>query len=93
MGGVVIGLCIAALLALWAKPPDLIRIGSNYTAYGIPEDTFRMSGHDGQYVAIIPSRQLVIVRMGLTPTRLSYHPEALVHAVLEAAVPAAEPAA
>jgi CubicO group peptidase (beta-lactamase class C family) len=61
-------------------------------AYGIPEDTFWMSGHDGQYVAIIPSRQLVIVRMGLTPARLLYRPEPLVSAMLGAAQSAPSPA-
>jgi hypothetical protein len=43
-----------------------------------------MSGHDGQCVAVIPSRQLVILRMGLTPTRLLYHPEPLVSAMIGA---------
>jgi len=52
------------------------------TAFGIPADTFWMTGHDGQYVAIIPSKQLVILRMGLTPSREHYQPEALVRAVL-----------
>jgi CubicO group peptidase (beta-lactamase class C family) len=54
------------------------------TGFGIPEDTFWMSGHDGQHVAVIRSRQLVIVRMGLTPDREHYRPEPLVRAVLEA---------
>jgi CubicO group peptidase (beta-lactamase class C family) len=54
------------------------------TGFGIPADTFWMSGHDGQHVAIIRSRQLVIVRMGLTPEHEHYHPEPLVRAVLEA---------
>jgi CubicO group peptidase (beta-lactamase class C family) len=54
------------------------------TGFGIPEDTFWMSGHDGQHVAIIRSRQLVIVRMGLTPEHEHYRPEPLVRAVLEA---------
>jgi CubicO group peptidase (beta-lactamase class C family) len=54
-------------------------------AYGIPSDTFWMAGHDGQYVAIIPSRGLVIVRMGLTPAREHYRVEPLVRAVLDAA--------
>ncbi len=53
-------------------------------AFGIPEDAFWMSGHDGQYVAIIPSRRLVIVRMGLTPARDGYQPEPLVRALLDA---------
>ncbi len=43
-----------------------------------------MSGHDGQFVAIIPSRQVVIVRMGLTPAREHYQPEPLVRAALDA---------
>jgi len=54
-------------------------------ALGIPADAFWMSGHDGQFAAIIPSRQLVIIRMGLTPARDQYMPEPLVHAVIEAA--------
>jgi CubicO group peptidase (beta-lactamase class C family) len=54
-------------------------------AYGIPADTFWMEGHDGQSIAIIPSRQLVIVRLGLTPWRDHYRPQPLVKAVLDAA--------
>jgi len=68
----------------WATHSDKPGVNPD-AAYGIPEDTFWMSGHDGQYVAIIPSRQLVIVRMGLTPTRLLYHPEPLVSAMVGAA--------
>jgi len=68
----------------WATHSDKPGVNPD-AAYGIPEDTFWMSGHDGQYVAIIPSRQLVVVRMGLTPSRLLYHPEPLVSAVLGAA--------
>jgi CubicO group peptidase (beta-lactamase class C family) len=68
----------------WATHSDTPGVNPD-AAYGIPADTFWMSGHDGQYAAIVPSRQLVIVRMGLTPTRLLYHPEALVSAVLRAA--------
>ena len=53
-------------------------------ANGLPKDTFWMSGHDGQYVAIVPSRQVVIVRMGLTPESEGYAAQPLVKAVLEA---------
>ncbi|HEX3915668.1 MAG TPA: serine hydrolase [Steroidobacteraceae bacterium] len=53
-------------------------------AFGIPPDVFYMSGHDGQSVAIIKSRQLVIVRLGLTPYTAGYSPQPLVKAVLEA---------
>jgi CubicO group peptidase (beta-lactamase class C family) len=55
------------------------------TAFGIPADIFWMEGHDGQYIAIIPSRQLVIVRLGLTPHRDHYQPQPLVKAILDTA--------
>jgi CubicO group peptidase (beta-lactamase class C family) len=51
---------------------------------GLPADTFWMAGHDGQYTAIIPSRALVIVRLGLTPSSHRYRPQPLVKAVLDA---------
>ena len=50
----------------------------------IPADTFWMAGHDGQYVAVIRSRGLVVVRMGLTPSGEHYRPEPLVRALLAA---------
>lgn len=33
----------------------------------LPSDTFWLRGHDGQTVAVIPSRGLVIARLGLSP--------------------------
>lgn len=53
-------------------------------AFGLPPDSFWMLGYEGQYIDIIPSKHLVIVRMGLTPSRDPYDPEALVKAILEA---------
>ena len=49
-----------------------------------PTIHFWMAGYEGQYAAVIPSRQLVIVRMGLTPPGEHYSPEPLVRAVLGA---------
>lgn len=51
--------------------------------FELPQDTFWLSGHDGQTVAIIPSRDLVVVRMGLTPSRLGYKPQGLLEALLD----------
>jgi CubicO group peptidase (beta-lactamase class C family) len=53
-------------------------------AVGIPPDTFYLSGHDGQTVAVIRSRQLVVVRMGLTPNTTGYSPQPLLKAILSA---------
>ena len=48
----------------------------------LPADTFWMLGHDGQSIAVVPSRNLAVVRLGLTPSRLGYRPQALLQAVL-----------
>lgn len=54
------------------------------TRFELPADTYWMEGHDGQSIAIVPSQQLVVVRLGLTPHRLVYQPQALLAAVLKA---------
>ncbi|HEX3847315.1 MAG TPA: serine hydrolase [Steroidobacteraceae bacterium] len=67
----------------WAK--DAVEPGKNPdAAYGIPPDTFWALGHDGQSMAVIRSRQLVVLRMGLTPARYRYVPEPLVKSILDA---------
>ena len=53
-------------------------------AFGIPGDTFWMSGHDGQSIAVVRSRQLAVVRLGLTPYSDGYSPQPLLKAVLGA---------
>ncbi|MEM9332224.1 MAG: serine hydrolase [Pseudomonadota bacterium] len=51
------------------------------------EDIVWMSGHDGQSIAVIPSRNMVIVRLGLTPSKLGYSSLPLAKAVIAAANP------
>jgi CubicO group peptidase (beta-lactamase class C family) len=67
---------------LWGSDPASPGVNPD-TAFGIPPDTFWMSGHDGQNIAIIKSRQLVIVRLGLTPYAAGYSPQPLVKAILD----------
>jgi CubicO group peptidase (beta-lactamase class C family) len=52
--------------------------------FQLPADTYWMEGHDGQSIAIVPSMQLVVVRLGLTPHKLLYQPQALLAAVIKA---------
>jgi CubicO group peptidase (beta-lactamase class C family) len=73
------------LVWLWGSDAEIP--GQNPdAAFGIPPDTFWLEGHDGQFIAIVPSRELVVVRLGLTPARLQYRRQDLVKALL-AAVP------
>src|SRR3984957_18382156 len=70
---------------VWLWGSDAVTPGEDPDmSFGIPADTFWMEGHDGQSTAIIPSRDLVIVRLGLTPSRARYTPQPLVKAVLQA---------
>lgn len=52
--------------------------------YDLPDDTFWMLGHDGQSIAVVPSKQLVVVRLGLTPSELGYKVQGLVQALVKA---------
>lgn len=48
----------------------------------LPADTFWLRGHDGQTIAVVPSSNLVVVRLGLTPSRLAYRPQRMVEALV-----------
>jgi CubicO group peptidase (beta-lactamase class C family) len=50
--------------------------------FQLPADTVWMNGHDGQAIALVPSRQLAVLRLGLTPVKLQHKPQRLVQAVL-----------
>jgi CubicO group peptidase (beta-lactamase class C family) len=67
---------------LWGSEPVTPGVNPD-AAFDIPPDTFWMSGHDGQSVCIIKSRQLVIVRLGLTPYAAGYTSQRLVQAILK----------
>ncbi|WP_114390825.1 serine hydrolase domain-containing protein [Notoacmeibacter marinus] len=57
---------------------------SNGTFPDLPDDTAWMLGHDGQSMAIVPSEELVILRMGLTPSSRNYRPQHLVTRIIGA---------
>lgn len=69
---------------LWIEAPGDEENPGAGVAAGLPKDTTWMEGHDGQTVAIIPSEQLVVVRLGLTPAKLGYRPQTMVGALVKA---------
>jgi CubicO group peptidase (beta-lactamase class C family) len=66
---------------LWGPEGDTPVGQDPDVGFDLPNDTFWFEGHDGQSVAVIPSKQLVVVRMGLTPFALHYKPQGLVAAL------------
>lgn len=69
---------------LWIEGPGDEGSPGAGIASGLPKDTYWMEGHDGQTVAIIPSEQLVVVRLGLTPAKLGYRPQTMAAALVKA---------
>ena len=63
----------------WVTAPD----GERNVDAGVPADTFWLEGHDGQSMAIVPSLDLVLLRMGLTPDRLGYKPQLLLKQITD----------
>ncbi|MGU7770129.1 serine hydrolase domain-containing protein [Burkholderia sp. MR1-5-21] len=74
---------------LWVKVPEPFN-DSDPHAPALPADAFHAVGHEGQFVSVVPSRQLVIVRLGLSRPESAWNHEAFVSRVLDAvpAVPA-----
>jgi CubicO group peptidase (beta-lactamase class C family) len=60
----------------WLKPPG-------NADDGIPDDALWLEGHDGQSMAVIPSAEIVVLRLGLTPSWLGYRPQVLLKNVIE----------
>ncbi|KWH10377.1 serine hydrolase [Burkholderia territorii] len=71
---------------LWVKVPEPF---NDRDAHGrpLPVDAFHAVGHEGQFVSVVPSRELVVVRLGLSRPESAWNHEAFLARVLEA-VPA-----
>lgn len=66
---------------IWLLPPNR-RHNETGTPFG--HNAWWLAGHDGQSVGIVPDKNLVVVRMGLTPSKLKYRPAPLTSAIIEA---------
>jgi CubicO group peptidase (beta-lactamase class C family) len=55
---------------MWLKLPQ----SDGYGEPPMPDDSFYFLGHDEQVIAIVPSRDLVIVRLGRTPQEGAWDP-------------------
>ena len=73
-----------------ARPhvPDQQGYGAQFwlldTLPGIPAGTFTSAGNKGQYVTVVPGRELVVVRTGVNPNGVGFRQDRLVADVVEA---------
>ena len=68
---------------LWVRVPDPFH-SRRVPRPALPQDAFHLVGHEGQLLSIIPSRHLVVLRMGLTRHRFAWDHEAFLEQVLAA---------
>lgn len=67
----------------WIRVPHPDRLGAG-RPHLVPADAFHAAGHGAQYVSILPSQGLVVVRLGLTLDPGSWDHEAFLHDVVAA---------
>lgn len=66
----------------WLGLPPAKQSGA--ASFALPDDLFHARGYEGQYLVMIPSLKLVIVRLGLTPDMDGWDPRSLIAGVLDA---------
>jgi CubicO group peptidase (beta-lactamase class C family) len=66
----------------WLKIPEEYATGGESS--DLPDDAFHAIGHEGQFLTIIPARELVIVRLGLSRFGVAWQHDKFVNKVLGA---------
>ena len=71
-----------------AQPPSGFGYGASFWTFGansgVPADAYIAQGNRGQYLAVIPSRRLVIVRRGYDGPQTAFDPEPFARDILAA---------
>ena len=67
----------------WLKIPA-IYTDSDRPTPGMPSDAFHAVGDEGQFITVIPSRKLVVVRLGLSRIPGAWDHNRFIHNILEA---------
>jgi CubicO group peptidase (beta-lactamase class C family) len=71
-----------------AQPPSGFGYGATFWTFGansgVPADAYIAQGNRGQYLAIVPSRNIVIVRRGYDGPQTAFDPEPFVRDILAA---------
>ncbi len=67
----------------WLRVPREFR-STDEPGARIPRDAYHAVGYDGQLVSVIPSRKLVVVRLGLTRSYGAWDQEELISRILDA---------
>jgi CubicO group peptidase (beta-lactamase class C family) len=67
----------------WLDIPSYYKTGES-RGISLPSDAFHAAGHEGQFITIIPSRKLVVVRLGLTRLKGAWDQKLFIGKILEA---------
>ncbi|MEM8952942.1 MAG: serine hydrolase [Verrucomicrobiota bacterium] len=68
----------------WLRLRPLGENPNQYPSSHLPPDTFHMAGHEGQFITLIPSENLLILRLGLSRYPKTWNQEVFAGKVVQA---------